>query len=121
MIETNVAQEIVAKAIALAGDTPDVGMLDIYTGSRDADEFTVYFYNRIAKLYTSERLIINSKYEGDIDELIELMKGYNERVQKSTDELLEGEYSWVDVDTFRYCYRVGTDYGYCHITKCGSR
>lgn len=117
MIETRVAHEIIEKAIGMVGRTPNISHLDIYKGYKSDEEYSMYYYNRVTKRFNSQHTAISSLNEGDIDELIELLEGYNDTLRNTVDTLLEGEYSWVDVNTFRYCYRAGVDYGYCHITK----
>lgn len=117
MIETKVAHEIIEKAVELAGYRPDVRHLDIYTGYKFETECSMYYYDKVHTRYNSQRSIISSMSKQDMDELIRLMKGYNDTLHRTVEALLEGEYSWVDADTFRYCYRAGVDYGYCHITR----
>ena len=117
MIETKVAHEIIEKAIEIVGRVPNISHLDLYRGYKSDDEHSMYYYNRVTKRYNSQHTAISSLKEEDIDELIELLEEYNNTLRDTVNTLLEGEYSWVDVDTFRYCYRAGVDYGYCHITK----
>lgn len=117
MVKLSTAREIMRKAIIDAGSKPDVGLLDLYRGcTEEPGECTIVYYNRTKDELVRERTVISSKCEGDIDELRELMEEYNNRIQKATEELLSGEYSWVDAHTFNYWHRVGSDYGYCHIT-----